>query len=64
MFETEWLDDPFEAAERAAEDWAFENMRGDEVKCPGCGEWVPIEETSPSGPSPYSLPICRKCERK
>ncbi len=52
--------DPTESDEATAECWAAENVDGDNFKCQ-CGEWKPLAGSSPSGPSPYAIPICREC---
>lgn len=59
------IPDPLESAERAADDWAFDNIR--EVNgelifiCPGCEKEKPLKGAALSSPNPYSLPICREC---
>ncbi len=53
-------EDPTESAQAAAERWAADNVDGDRFKCQ-CGEWKPLAGSSPSGPSPYAIPICREC---
>ena len=53
-------EDPMESTEAAAESWAAENVDGDRFKCQ-CGKWAPLAGSSPSGPSPYAIPICREC---
>ncbi len=53
-------EDPIESDKAAAESWAADNVDGDRFKCQ-CGEWKPLAGSSPSGPSPYAIPICREC---
>ncbi len=53
-------EDPTESDEAAASIWAAENVDGDRFKCQ-CGKWKPLAGSSPSGPSPYAIPICREC---
>lgn len=53
--------DPGEAQEVAAEDWAVDNVKGDQVRCGACDRRVSISEAVPSGPGPYALPVCRTC---
>jgi hypothetical protein len=55
------MKDLIESMEDAAEAWAWDNMRGDEFKCPGCGKWTPNAEGETLNPSPWAKPFCRKC---
>ena len=58
----EHVPDFFEQQEKKCEDWAFDNLRDDEFRCPGCNEWKPLAEATMASPNPYSLPYCEKCE--
>ena len=58
---THYLPDVFEAGEASSEAWALDNIRGDDAKCAHCGAVVKIATMLPATPSPYALPICRRC---
>ena len=57
----ERIPDLIESVENAAEDWAADNIRGDEFKCPGCEKWTPMNEGETLTPNPWARPFCRKC---
>lgn len=50
-----------DAAERRVDDWRFDNVPHDSFICPDCGRKTNLAESVPSGPSPFSLPICLDC---
>ena len=57
------ISDPIERLKENAERWVDENIKGDKFLCL-CGEWCNLEEGHPSGPNPYSSPICGGCVDK
>jgi len=58
-----YIPDSIERMENLAEEWAFDNIRGDKFKC-GCGKWVSLLEGQPISANPYSPPVCSECFEK
>lgn len=59
----DYLMDPFERAEFRCDDWAVENVRGDEMTCV-CGETCSLHEAKTLSPDPYAIPVCPSCFEK
>lgn len=55
-----YLPDPIERAEARAENWAFDNIKGDMFKC-GCDKWGKLCEAETLSPDPYAIPVCHDC---
>ncbi len=54
------MKDIVELHESAIEDWAMENVRGEDFRC-ACGEWCPLSDGDTISPNPWAKPICPKC---
>jgi len=54
------IPDPIERMESAAENWAFDNIKGNQFKC-DCGKWVPLNDGQPIDSNRYAPPVCPDC---
>lgn len=52
--------DYFEYREQRCEDWAFDNVVGDEAVC-SCGKKFKLSEGEMLSPDPYGVPVCPDC---
>jgi len=55
-----YIPDPIERAEAVVENWAYDNIKGNQFKC-GCGKWCDLQDGETLSPNPYAIPVCPDC---
>lgn len=52
-----------EVLEDLIEDWAFNNVKDGQFKCPSCKHWKKFSDVEQGEIRPYSLPFCKDCSK-